>query len=181
MKVKINQNRSEIVMKKDNESKITINIRQKEAFILFTETISIENPIVITKKDSEILFNNLCWFMDQHYKIENPDENAKYKDNNHFVWKSDIESFSKDPGTPRLIIDRDKDSISISKRIPLIEETKQRHAGGMVILDQKHEAEDQKTKTENSVESDLVLALDCAINKCYMYRPETHKKGIRRC
>lgn len=171
------EKRDSIFIKEGKDKEIEFGVKGKTIFIRFSEAISLSNPIVITKNDSKVLFQNLSWFMDQEYKGLMQDEDRAYKDDDHFVWISDVESFRKDEGTPRIVIDRTEDSIAISKRIPLIEKTGERHAGGSVVFDTEGSIEEyHDDKTVESVKSDFLEAVKCSIYKCKLYRPKAELK-----
>jgi hypothetical protein len=167
---------TKVVSLRRGKDLLEFKLAEQTLFIRFSESISKSNPIVITKKESKVLFNNLNWFMNQKYSISNPNEDKKYKDDNHCVLISEVLSHRGEEATPRIVINRDNDTISIFERIPSVEKTGERHSGGHVVFDFKTKKEEYYTdKTEESIVPDFAHAINCTYHRCKLYIPP--KKG----
>lgn len=178
VKLKYNNDESQsgkIIIKQGLKKKIEFGIRQRILFIRFHEPISESNPIVITKKDGKVLFNNLNWFLDQQYKGKSKELDKQYKDDTKFEYLSDIESPLGVEGTPRIVIERDKDSVSISERIPALNQ-RVNISGGQVVVDTRCSIlEESNKKTVQSIKSDFFDSIKCTMCKCFIYRPNKRR------
>lgn len=153
-----------IIVRKDRDSIVTMRITGGDLQIRFTELVSNNNPIVITKKEGKVLFDNLAWFMSQRYYISHPEADGYEKEDNHFIWKSDIPALMGDNVTARLVINRDKDYIAIAKRIPKMDDECLRHASGVVVLDSAIKDDGFNINTGKSIRDDFIKAIQCSIN-----------------
>ena len=173
IKLKYNNDESQsgkIVIKQGFKKKIEFGIRQRILCVRFHEPITENNPIVITKKESKVLFNNLNWFLDQQYTDKSNDLEKQYKDNSRFEYLSDVRSHLGDVGTPRIVIEREKDSISISERIPVLKE-RINISGGQVVFDVRNSIlEEHNSKTDKSIKPDFFESVKCSMCKCFLYR-----------
>ncbi len=141
----------------------------------FDGDVTASKSITIYERDNIILYRNLLWFMDQSYRLGGESKAHIAKDEKRLVFTSDCMDLRVDQ-TPRLIIDKNRDSISISYSNPYREKNGYPLVGATIGLSPAGNGQfTENRETGRTLQDDLISVHTSTLGGKLLLKPKSKK------